>query len=147
MNETIIIKSVFIFLSLWAIALILFWFRPRIEIFWKIIATLILGFYVWFFFDDVMKGFHLFRANWYVSVIHFLKEFLTLVFINMFFIWPLALVLMFYKADDMGAERLLKFLCIATLVLWVIFIIYFYFNTGINKYLMENLKKMMPGIR
>ncbi len=144
MNEALIIKSVFIFITLWGIGIVLLWFRPRIEIFWKIIATLILGFYIWFFFDEIVKGFNTFKSEWYVTSLQFLKELITLVFVNMFFFWPLVLVLIFYKADDIGAEKLLKFLCILTLILWIIFVIYFYFSSGIDKYLYENLKKIIP---
>ncbi len=147
MKETLIIKSLFIFISLWSLGIVLLWFRPRIELFWKIIATLILGFYVWFFLDEIIKGFDTFSADWYVSSVHFLKELITLVFVNMFFFWPLCLVLIFYKADDMGAEKLLKFLCIFTLVLWVIFVIYFFYNAGIDRFLFENLRKMIPNAK
>ena len=144
MNETLIIKSVFIFISIWGIGIIMLWFRPRIEIFWKIIATLIFGFYIWFFFDEIVLGLNTFRSEWYLSSLQFLKELITLVFVNMFFFWPLVLILIFYKADEIGAERLLKFVCILTLILWIIFVLYFYFSTGIDKYLYENLKKMIP---
>jgi hypothetical protein len=144
MNDIIIIKSVFFFMCLWGLSLVLLWFRPRIEIFWKIVATLILLFYCWFFFDEILKGLAAFRASWYVSVLDFLRELITLVFINLFFLWPLALVVIFYKANDMGSERLLKFMCVLTLVLWVIFVIYFYYHAGIDRFFYENLKKMIP---
>ena len=147
MNETLIIKSVFIFISIWGLGIILLWFRPRIEIFWKIIATLILGFYVWFFFDEILSGFDAIKSNWHISSLHFLKELVTLIFVNMFFFWPVCLILIFYKADDIGAERLLKFICLLTLILWIIFVVYFYFSTGINKYLYENLKKIIPNVK
>jgi hypothetical protein len=144
MNEALIIKSVFIFVSVWGIGIVMLWFRPRIEIFWKIIATLIFGFYIWFFLDEILRGLGTFKSEWYVASLQFLKEFITLVFVNMFFFWPLALILIFYKADDIGAEKLLKFLCLLTLILWIVFVIYFYFSSGIDKYLYENLKKIIP---
>ncbi len=144
MNEALIIKSVFIFVSLWGIGIVMLWFRPRIEIFWKIIATLILGFYIWFFFDEIVSGLSTFKSGWAASSLQFLKELITLVFVNMFFFWPLALILIFYKADDIGAEKLLKFLCILTLILWIVFVVYFTFSSGIDKYLYENLKKIIP---
>jgi Na+-driven multidrug efflux pump len=144
MNEALIIKSVFIFVSIWGIGIVMLWFRPRIEIFWKIIATLIFGFYIWFFLDEILRGLGTFKSEWYVASLQFLKEFITLVFVNMFFFWPLALILIFYKADDIGAEKLLKFLCLLTLILWIVFVIYFYFSSGIDKYLYENLKKIIP---
>lgn len=144
MNDLLIVKSIFIFLIAWGLGLLLLWFRPRLEIFWKIGATLLFGFYVWFFFDQAVEGFNLFSAGWYLFTISFLKEILTLVFVNLFFIWPLGLVIIFYKADDLGAERLLKVMTITTLVLWVVFITYFFFSKGIDSFLIEKLKEMIP---
>lgn len=147
MKETLIIKSLFIFISFWGLGTVLIWFRPRIEIFWKIIATLIFAFYIWFFYDEIFTGFNTFLASWYISTLDFIKELITLVFINLLFLWPLCLVLIFYKSDTIGAEKLLKFMCVLTLVLWIIFVIYFYFNTGIDKFLYNSLKKMIPSAK
>lgn len=145
MNSNIlVIKSIFIFFVLWGLAQLLLWFRPRIEIFWKAVSTLILGFYIWFFFAELKSGFSVFRGGWYIALLDFMKELLTIVFTGMFLIWPAALVIIFYKADDIGAERLLKFLCLLTLVLWLLFIIYFFFSAGIDRFFYDNLRKMVP---
>lgn len=144
MSETLLIKSVFLFIIFWGIGIGMLWFRPRIDLVWKIIATVILIFYIWFFFDEIINGYNGFTAGWYGSVLNFLKEVLSLVFVNLFFIWPAALILIFYKADDIGAEKLLKFLCVLTLVLWVIFIMYFFFSKGIDEFMLRNLKEMVP---
>ncbi len=143
-TSILMIKSTFLIFCLWAIAIIMLWFRPRIEIFWKIIATVIFAFYVWFFHEELVKGYGQFIAQWYTAVLAFLKELLSIVFVTMFIIWPVSLVLIFYKANDMGAERLLKFLCILTLVLWIVFIIYYFFSEGIDSFLYEDLKKLIP---
>ncbi len=147
MNEALIIKSVFLFMVLWTIGIAMLWFRPRIEIVWKIIATVILVFYTWFFFDEISSGYNSFSAGWYGFILNFLKEVLSLVFVNLFFIWPLALIIIFYKADAIGAEKLLKFLCVLTLVLWIIFILYFFFSKGIDDFMIKNFKEMVPGAK
>ena len=147
MAEALLIKSTFIFLVFWCIGITMLWFRPRIEMVWKIIATVILLFYIWFFWDEIGRGYNSFTAGWYVSILNFLRELLALVFINLFFIWPLSLILIFYKADSVGAEKLLKFLCVLTLVLWVIFIVYFFFSKGIDEFLFQNLKRMVPNVK
>ncbi len=147
MNEALIIKSVFLFIVLWGIGIVMLWFRQRIELVWKIIATVILVFYIWFFFDEINSGYNSFTAEWYGFLLNFLKEILSLVFVNLFFIWPLALVLIFYKSDAIGAEKLLKFLCVLTLVLWMIFIVYFFFSKGIDEFMIKNFKEMVPGAK
>ncbi len=144
MNEALIIKSVFIAMTLWTLSIVLLWFRPRIEIFWKFIATFIFIFYLWFFKSELISGFETFISSWYISLLNFFVEGVTVAFVNLFFLWPFLLIFIFYKADDMGAERLLKFISILTLVLWIIFVVYMYFHTGIDKFLFENLKKMIP---
>ena len=131
-------------MCLWAISVILLWIRPRIELFWKIVATVLFAFYCWFFYDDILTGFASFTDSWYSAVILFFKEALTLVFVNMFFLWPVVLVVIFYKSDDIGAEKLLRFMCILTLVLWVLFIVYYYFSAGIDSFFYDNLRKMIP---
>ena len=131
-------------MSLWGLAILFLWFRPRVEIFWKIIATLILVFYVWFFWKELNEGYTSFIQNWYAITIDFIKEIIVLVFVNLFFLWPLALIIIFYKADEIGAEKLLKFMCIVTLVLWIIFVLYVYYDQGIDKFLYEKLKKVIP---
>ncbi|MCP4137328.1 MAG: hypothetical protein GY754_40550 [bacterium] len=145
MNEILIARSILIFMFFWAIGIVLLWFRPRIEIFWKIVATLILALYAWFFIDEILKGFDAFLAGWYVHLLDFVIEFLTLVFMCLFFIWPISLMLIFYKVDDIGSERLLKFISVLTLVLWILFILYYYYNSGIDKFLFEKLRRLIPN--
>ena len=146
MNDILMIKSIFLFMVVWGLAVILVWFRARIEWIWKIIATLILGFYIWFFFAEIELAFIALKTQWYFSVLEFFKELFTLVFTNLFFFWPLALIIIFFKVDEMGAENLLKFMCILSLVLWIIFGIYYYLHTDIDKFLFENFKNMLPGM-
>ena len=144
MGNILLIKSILIFITLWGLSLILLWFRGRIEYFWKVVASLIFVFYIWFFFDEITSGLISMQSGWYPVIVGFLKEFLSLTFINMFFFWPIALIIIFYKADDIGAENLLKFMCILTLALWVVFVIYVYFNKGINEFLFDHLQNMIP---
>jgi len=143
-NDVLMIKSVFLFFFIWGITVLLLWFRPRIELFWKIIATLIFIFYLWFFFNELKTSFVAFKADWYLSIIEFLKELLIIFFAGMLIIWPVVLIIIFYKANDIGAEKLLRFLCLVTIILWIVFIFYFFFNTGIEKFFYQNLKKMIP---
>ena len=146
-SDILVIKSIFLFFSFWGLSILLLWFRPRIEFFWKLVASLIFCFYVWFFFPELKAGFSTFRVSWYVSILDFLKEILTIIFTGLFIIWPAALIRIFYKADDMGAEKLLRFLCLLTLVLWILFIIYFFFSAGIDNFFYENLRKMVPNAK
>lgn len=141
----LMIKSVFIFFIFWGLAMLLLWFRPKIEIFWKIIATVIYIFHVWFFLNELKSGLIAFQNDWYVSILDFIKDFVLIIFASIFIIWPVSILVIFYKANDIGAEKLLKFLCILTLILWIIFIIFFFFNEGIYTFFYEYLKKMVPG--
>jgi len=147
MSGSLLIKSVFLFMVVWGVGIILLWFRPRMEIVWKGIATAIFGFYLWFFFDELSSGYAAFTADWFGTIVNFLKELLSLVFVNLFFIWPLSLVLIFYKADAIGAEKLLRFLCILTLVLWVAFVVYFFFSSGIDDLIFKDLREMVPNAK
>ena len=144
-NNIIILKSIFLFCSIWGIAILLLWFRPRIELFWKLVATSIFIFYVWFFFNEFSQSFNSFKADWYIGVIDFFKEILVVIFAGMFIIWPVALIIIFYKASDMGSEKLLKFICLLTIVLWIAFIIYFFFSSGVESFFYKTLKEMIPG--
>jgi len=143
-TSILMIKSTFLVFSLWAISIVMLWFRPRVEIFWKIIATIIFAFYVWFFHEDLLTGYEKFTAQWYTAVLAFFREILSILFVTLFIIWPVALILVFYKANEMGAEKLLKFMCIMTMILWIIFIIYYFFNEGIDNFLYDDLKKLIP---
>ncbi len=141
------IKSVFMFLCLWGICAAALWFRPSIEIFWKILATCILLFYIYFFNDELLIGYHSFLKDWYVLFADFFKELITLTFVCLFFLWPVTLIIIFYKADDTGAEKLLKFMCILTLVIWIVFVIFVFYDKGIDRLLYDNLKKMVPNAK
>ncbi len=147
MNEALLMKSIFLFIVFWGIGIAMLWFRPRIELVWKIIATVILVFYIWFFYSEISSGYGSFVAGWYGFSITFLKELLSLVFVNLFFIWPAGLILIFYKADAVGAEKLLKFLCVLTIVLWFVFILYFFFSKGIDDFMLQKLKQMVPNAK
>jgi len=145
MKDFLIIKSIFLFIVVWGLALILVWFRSRIEWIWKILATVVLGFYIWFFFAEIELAFTALKTQWYLSFLEFFKELFTLVFTNLLFFWPLALIMIFFKIDEMGAENLLKFMCILSLALWIIFIIYYHLHAGIDKFFFETLKNLLPG--
>lgn len=147
MIDGLLIKSVFLFIIFWGIGVGMLWFRPRIEIVWKIIATVIFLFYIWFFFDEISSGYAAFSAGWYNFVVNFLKELISLVFVNLFFIWPVALIIIFYKADAIGAEKLLRFLCVLTLAIWIVFIVYDFFNRGVDDFLIHTFKEMVPGAK
>ncbi len=147
MDKALLIKSVFFFVSLWGFTVAFLWFRPRIEVFWKIIATLIFVFYVWFFWDDLNKGYAALTVDWYKVTVDFMKELIALVFVNLFFLWPVALIVVFYKADEFGAEKILKFMCILTIILWIVFAVYVYYERGIDTFLYKNLKEMIPDAK
>ena len=144
-KDVLIIKSVFLFMVIWGLALVLAWFRSRIEWIWKILATLIFCFYIWFFWGEITAAFLALKANWYLSLLEFFKELFTIVFTNLFFLWPLALIIVFFKVDEIGAENLLKFMCILSLALWIIFVVYYYLHVGIDKFFFESLRGLLPG--
>ena len=143
-NNVLILKSIFLFFSIWGIAILLLWIRPKIELFWKLVATLIFTFYVWFFFNELNLSFTSFKAEWYISVIEFLREILIIIFAGMLVIWPVTLIIIFYNANDIGSERLLRFICLLTIILWIAFIIYSFFSSGIENFFYDTLKNMIP---
>ena len=143
-NSVIIIKSIFLFCSIWGIAVLLLWIRPKIELFWKLVATIIFAFYIWFFFNEITLSFSSFKADWYISIIEFFKEILIVIFAGMFIIWPVTLIIIFYKANDIGSEKLLRFICLLTIGLWIAFIIYFFFSSGVENFFYGTLKEMIP---
>ena len=147
MNKVLLIKSIFMFITLWGLSIIFLWFRRRIEIFWKIIATLIFIFYIWFFYEEIYTGYSSLKLGWYTVIIDFIKEMISLTFISLFFFWPLTLIIIFYKADDIGAEKLLKFISILTLIIWILCVIYVFYTKGIDEFLYEHLKKMIPNAK
>jgi hypothetical protein len=144
MEKTLILNSISVFVLIWGIAAAFLWFRPRIEIFWKLIATILFIFYVWFFYDEISKGFVTLKADWYPVVITFLKELMVLVFVNLFFLWPVVLVVIFYKSDDIGAEKLLKFMCVFTVIIWIALVGYSFYDKNIDTFLYEKLKTFIP---
>jgi hypothetical protein len=149
MDKPLIIKSVFMFICLWSIGVMLLWFRRSIEIFWKVVATLILGFYILFFFKEISQGYASFTAaaGWYDVTINFLKELTGIIYSALFFLWPFALIIIFYKADTIKALRLLKFMCILTLVIWIIFVIIGYYEKGLFESIIKNLHQMFPKLK
>jgi cytosine/uracil/thiamine/allantoin permease len=62
----------------------------------------------------------------------------------MFIIWPVTLIIIFYKANDIGSEKLLRFICLLTIILWVAFIIYFFFSLRVEDFFYDTLKTMVP---
>jgi cytosine/uracil/thiamine/allantoin permease len=85
-----------------------------------------------------------FKAEWYISIIEFFKEILIITLAGMLIIWPITLIIIFYKANDIGSEKLLRFICLLTIILWIAFMIYSFFSPGIEKFFYETLKTMIP---
>jgi hypothetical protein len=142
MEKALILKSLHIFMALWGIALLFLFFRPKIDFFWKFIALLLFSFYLFIFYDEVKAGYQSFIGHWDVELVIFLKEFLKIIFITLFLLWPVTLVIIFYRADDMGAEQLLKFMCVLTLLVWMIFILIIMFNKGYDVFFYEKLREI-----
>ena len=143
-NVIILKSSIFLFCLIWGIAVLLLWVRPKIELFWKIVASIIFIFYIWFFFNELGSSFSALKTDWYISIIEFFKEILIIIFSGMFIIWPVALIIIFYKANDIGSEKLLRFICVLTIVLWIAFIIYFFFSSGVENFFYGTMKEMIP---
>lgn len=144
MEKEIILKSIFIFIFLWGISIIFLWFRPKIEIFWKIIATAVFLLFLYFFQKEIISGYLGFKADWFTSLITFLRELMLLVFYNFFIFWPVSLIIIFYRSDDISAERLLKFMCVFTLILCMVIFGYVYFNEGVDRFIYEKLVNVIP---
>lgn len=147
MARLILMKYAHIFLGIWGICVIALWLRQSMEMFWKVLATCIFVFYGWFFFREVSAGYSAFQSGWYSHVVEFIVEFVAMVFASLFFFWPIALFIIFYKADDIGAEKLLKFMCIFTLVVWVACVFYVFSDKGVENFLYNNLKKLFSDAR
>lgn len=143
MNEVVSINSIFMYMCFWFIGLIMVLSRPRVEVVWKIIACVIFGLFVFLLFDEFKSGYNRFISGWYIYSLQFIKELIMYLFSSLFFLWPLALVIVFYKVDALGSEKILKFMCLFTLVLLIITLIYAYFSKGIDEFLIDNLKKNM----
>lgn len=144
MNNNLILNSIFIFVFLWAVSLAFLWFRPHIDLFWKIIATLIFLIFLWLFKKEIMSGYAAFNADWYKSIIVFIRELMLLIFYNFFLFWPMTLIIIFYKADDIAAENLLKFICIFTLILSAVIWAYIFFHEGVDRFIYEKLINVVP---
>jgi hypothetical protein len=144
MEKTLILKSAPIFIFLWGFGIVFLWYRPRIEIFWKIIATVLFAFYVWFFHEEVSRGFSAIKADWFAIILSFLKDFLSLAFVSLFLLWPLFLMVIFYKSDDISAENLLKVICIMTVVVWILFVAYVMYDKKIDPFLFDKVRSYIP---
>lgn len=144
MEKTLILKSVPIFIFIWGLGTVFLWFRPRIEIFWKIIATLIFLFYVWFFYAEISKGFAMIKADWLAVFIPFGRDLLSLAFISLFLLWPVLLFVIFYKSDDIGAETLLKLLCFITVIIWIAFVAFTLYDKKIDPFLLDKIRPYIP---
>ena len=141
MNEVISINSIFMYMCLWFIGLMMILSRPRVEIVWKIISCFIFALFIFLLFDEFKSGYNRFISGWYIYSLQFFKEFIMYLFSSLFFLWPLCLVIVFYKSDAIGSEKILKFMCLLTLVLLIISLIYAYYSKGIDKFLIDNIKK------
>ena len=147
MEKSIIFNSIFMFISFWGITVFFIWFRPRVEFFWKIVVTLIFLFYLWFFWKEIFSGYLAFKASWYVVFISFLKELLILLFYCSFIFWPIALVKAFYSSSDVSSERLIRVMCVFSLILWVVVSIYIYNNKNIDNFFFKKLLDSIPFIK
>ena len=141
MNEVISINTIFLYMCFWFIGLIMMLSRPRVEVVWKIIACVIFALFIFILFDEFKLGLNRFISGWYIYSLQFFKELLMYLFSSLFFLWPLALTIVFYKADALGSEKILKFMCLLTLVLLLISLIYAYNSKGIDRFLIHHIKK------
>jgi hypothetical protein len=146
-EQEVILKSLFFFVSLWGLATAFLIFRPRVSFLWKIAAIMLFLFYIWVFREEILNGYNALVNDWYGSIVIFAKEMLALVFYLMFIFWPLSLIIIFYKADDIGAENLLKFMVVFTLMLWIVIGVYSFQKQGLDTFLDKTVKDILPFIK
>ncbi|MFW6364843.1 MAG: hypothetical protein ACOC2H_00050 [Spirochaetota bacterium] len=147
MESIIILKTVFIFILLWGLAAAFLVFRPRVSFVWKMAAFLLFFFYVWFFREEILSGYRAFVEDWYGTLIVFAKEIVFLVFYLLFVFWPVSLIIIFYKADDIGAENLLKFMVIFTLVVWILIAVFVFHRQGADSLLRTRIPAFLPFLQ
>lgn len=147
MESIIILKTVFIFIVLWGIAVAFLVFRPRVSFVWKIAAIMLYLFYIWFFREEIVTGYTSFVGAWYETLVLFLKEIVFLMFYLLFVFWPVTLVIIFYKADDIGAEFLLKFMVVFTLVVWIVIAVYSFHKRGVDAFLYNKIVDIIPFLK
>jgi hypothetical protein len=145
MERFLIKNSIFVFMFLWAVGIFFVWFRPKIEIFWKFVATMLFAFHVLLFQDELLKSYNIFSNAWYPTLIKFLSDLLGLLYFQLFVFWPVSLVFVFYKKDEIGAEKLLKFMSVFTLILVAATLTLVLYDKGVDKFLHDKVHKMVPG--
>lgn len=147
METNIFLKTIPFFIFIWGLAAAFLIFRPRIPVLWKIAAFLLYLFYIWVFKSDIEQFLIMVGQNWYITTILFLKESLYLTFYLLIIFWPISLFVIFYKSDDFGADRLLKFMIFFTIIFWIIVAVYSYNKRGIDNLLYNKLTELFPFLK
>lgn len=122
---------------IWAIALILSFFRREIEFIWKAFFTLIFFFYVILFYQEIMASYVRLVHDYPYEIRNYIYGIGKAYFFALIILWPLVLLRIYYSASDYLSERIIKTMVMATMFYWAGFSIWLIFHKNIS-YFLEN---------
>ncbi|EPG66529.1 hypothetical protein [Leptospira wolffii] len=128
-------QIVFPIFLLWFVGLTLVLIRNDIEIIWKIATFFVFVFYFFQFFPELKESYGRLSKSYPTEILNWFYGVPRAVYFFLLFVWPIAVIRMYYTASPTLANLSAKMLVGATLVYWILFLAYHQFTAPIDDFL------------
>ncbi|TGK19848.1 hypothetical protein [Leptospira stimsonii] len=135
-----IVFPIFLF---WFCGLTLVLFRSDFEFVWKIIFVFIFIFYFFQYFPELKTSYERLTASYPVEILSWIYGMGRGIYFFLLFLWPVALIRIFYSASPQVSKSLAKALVSVTLIYWGGFILYNNFSPEVDAFLKGTFLKFL----
>ncbi|PJZ49785.1 hypothetical protein [Leptospira saintgironsiae] len=127
-------QIVFPIFLIWFVGLTFVLIRNDIEIIWKIATFFIFVFYFFQFFPELKEAYERLSKSYPSEILSWLYGIPRAIYFFLLFLWPIAVVRMYYSASPVLANMTARTLVAATLAYWIFFLIYHQFTGQIDEF-------------
>lgn len=134
-GSTLMDQIIFPIFLIWFVGLTLVLIRNDIEIIWKIATFFVFIFYFFQFFPELKESYGRLSKSYPAEILSWFYGVPRAVYFFLLFLWPIAVIRMYYTASPTLANLTAKMLVGATLIYWILFLAYHQFSAQIDTFL------------
>ncbi|AAN48000.1 hypothetical protein ACO2J1_05130 [Leptospira interrogans] len=135
-----IVFPIFLF---WFCGLTLVLFRSDFEFVWKIVFVFVFIFYFFQYFPELKTSYERLTQSYPVEIVSWVYGIGKGFYFFLLFLWPVALLRIFYSASPQIGRSLAKTLVSATLFYWCGFLLYNHFSNEVDNFFNTTFLKFL----
>jgi hypothetical protein len=126
-------------LIIWFLAIFFIFFKKELELTYKLFFLVVFLLYSFHFQDEIIHSYIRLKTSTPREIISWFYGLGKATYFFLILAWPLALIRLYYSAAYTFSELSLLTLSVVTILYWIFFLLYSYFSTSIDHFLLNIL--------